>query len=121
MLFRLQIPIFQSPHFVKSSSVNFKMLFFIIFTCLHHATAYNITDDMITQWLDSMKKIDKFSSRQFELVLDFQIAADKSPLDRWTSLFVVFNWPRNLCTLNAKICLSTRFQADQASLSSWKL
>ncbi|XP_003376439.1 putative elongation factor TS [Trichinella spiralis] len=62
----------------------FQMLFFIIFTCLHHATAYNITDDMITQWLDSMKKIDKFSSRQFELVLDFQIAADKAtgPLDK---------------------------------------
>ncbi|KRY16131.1 Elongation factor Ts, mitochondrial [Trichinella patagoniensis] len=62
----------------------FQMLFFIIFTCLHHATAYNITDDMITQWLDSMAKLDKFSSRQFELVLDFQIAADKAtePLDK---------------------------------------
>ncbi|KRZ06545.1 Elongation factor Ts, mitochondrial [Trichinella zimbabwensis] len=62
----------------------FQMLFFIIFTCLHYATAHNITDDMITQWLDSMAKLDKFTARQFELVLDFQIAADKAngPLDK---------------------------------------
>ncbi|KRY00287.1 Elongation factor Ts, mitochondrial [Trichinella pseudospiralis] len=62
----------------------FQMLFFIIFTCLHYTTAHNITDDMITQWLDSMAKLDKFTSRQFELVLDFQIAADKAngPLDK---------------------------------------
>ncbi|KRZ19802.1 Elongation factor Ts, mitochondrial [Trichinella pseudospiralis] len=82
VLFRIQIRIFQSPHFVNSC--NFKMLFFIIFTCLHYTTAHNITDDMITQWLDSMAKLDKFTSRQFELVLDFQIAADKAngPLDK---------------------------------------
>ncbi|KAL1232362.1 Elongation factor Ts [Trichinella spiralis] len=32
----------------EKSTTFTRMLFFIIFTCLHHATAYNITDDMIT-------------------------------------------------------------------------